>query len=157
MTGSTGDSALYRAPTASASASVVLSDGTALEGLLHLHADASGPEGFETVQHLLDDRESFFALSLPSGEVALVRKSEAAEVRCQGHADEALPVAPEIRVELVLRHGARRPVRVHWGAPPPQRRALDLLNASSGFLRVTDQDGISYINTDHIRVAYPVE
>jgi len=148
---------VYRAPTASASATVVLVDGTELEGALHLHADASGPGGFETVQHLLDDREPFFAMTLADGEVALVRKSGALEVRCRAHAEGILPGTVEVPVELVLATGARRAFTVPWGAPPARRRALDLLNAASGFLRLADDGGTCYVNTAHVRVAFPRE
>ncbi|GMV07685.1 MAG: hypothetical protein AMXMBFR53_39600 [Gemmatimonadota bacterium] len=147
----------YGAPTTSAAASVLLVDGTVLEGSLHLHSDARGVGGFETIQHLLDDPDPFFAMTLASGEVALVRKARVVEVRCRGHAAETLPGVTEVMAEFLLVTGDRRAAIALWAAPPARRRTLDLLNLSEGFLRLGDEGGVFYLNTSYIAAAFPVE
>ena len=148
-------SELYRAPTESAPTEVVLADGTLLRGLLHLHADAHTPGGFESVQHLLDDPEPFFAVTLETGQVALVGKAQTEEVRCAAPHEDELPGTTVVLLEVVLSTGERRRGRVVWGARPTRSRALDLLNASEGFLRLVDERGASYLNLAHVRGAYP--
>lgn len=150
-------SELYRAPTESAPTEVVLVDGTLLRGLLHLHADAHASGGFESVQHLLDDPEPFFAVTLESGQVALVGKAQTVEVRCDAPREEELPGTTEILLEVVLSTGERKAGHAVWGARPTQSRPLDLLNASKGFLRLVDERGASYLNLAHLRVAYPLD
>jgi len=157
VTGARAPSALYRAPTESAPSEVVLEDGTLLRGLLHLHADAHRPGGFESVQHLLDDPEPFFAVTLEGGHVALVGKAHTVGVRCDAHHEDELPGTTEVLLEVVLSTGERRTGRAVWGARPTQSRALDLLNASRSFLRLVDERGASYLNLAHLRVAFPVD
>lgn len=157
MTGGRVPGGLYRAPTESAPSEVALVDGTLLRGLLHLHADAHRPGGFESVQHLLDDPEPFFAVTLEGGRVALVGKAQTVGVRCDAHHEDEVPGTTEVLLEVVLSTGERRTGRAVWGARPTQSRALDLLNASGSFLRLADEHGASYLNLAHLKVAYPVD
>jgi hypothetical protein len=144
----------YRAPTEAADATVTLSDGSELRGRLHLHADASAEGGFESVQHLLDEGESFIAVTLDSGRVALVGKRHVVEVRCGLPVGEGLPGTTAHRLEVGLSTGAAREGTAVRSAPPAHGRAIDLLNASD-FIRLETDDGFVYVNTAHIRLAYP--
>lgn len=145
---------LYRAPTEAAEAAVTLSDGSVLEGRLHLHADAAAEGGFESVQHLLDERESFFAVTLDDGRVTLVGKDHVVEVRCGMAVGEELPGSTVHALDVVLTTGESRRGLAVFSAPPAHGRVIDLLNGSR-FLRLTTDDGFVYLNTAHIRAAYP--
>ena len=151
------DGAIYRAPTEIAPATALLCDGSVLKGLLHLHADASAPGGFESVQHLLDDAESFFAMTQDSGRVALVGKQQVVTVRSDRPTEEALPGTTTLEMEIQLSTGVTLNGRANWSAPPAHARAIDFLNESPGFLCLNTKEGPVYINTTHIRAAYPVE
>ena len=144
----------YRAPTEAAAATVTLSDGCELRGRLHLHADASAEGGFESVQHLLDEGESFIAVTLDSGRVALVGKRHVVEIRCGLPVGEELPGTTVHGLEVGLSTGATREGMAVWSAPPAHGRVIDLLNGSE-FIRLKTDDGFVYVNTAHIGVAYP--
>lgn len=145
---------LYRAPTEAAEAAVTLSDGSVLQGRLHLHADAAAEGGFESVQHLLDDRESFFAVTLADGRVTLVAKGHVVEVRCGLAVGQELPGSTVHALDVLLSTGESRRGLAVWSAPPTHGRVIDLLNGSR-FLRLTTESGFVYLNTAHVRAAYP--
>lgn len=145
---------LYRAPTEAAEATVTLSDGSVVEGQLHLHADAAAAGGFESVQDLLDDVDAFFAVTLGDGRVALVGKGHVVEVRCGLPVGDGLPGTTVHDLEVSLSTGEARRGQAVWSARPAQGRVIDLLNGSR-FLRLTTDDGSLYLNTAHIRTAYP--
>lgn len=145
---------LYRAPTEAAAATVTLTVGSTLQGHLHLHADAASEGGFESVQHLLDDADTFFAVTLDSGPVVLVGKAHVVDVRCSLPVGEPLPGTTVHGLEAVLSTGVTLTGLVMWSAPPAHGRVIDLLNASR-FLRITTDDGFVYVNSAHICAAYP--
>ena len=145
---------LYRAPTEAAEVVVTLSDGSVLAGRLHLHADAAAEGGFESVQHLLDDVDSFFAVTLGDGRVTLVGKDHVVEVSCGLAVRPELPGSTVHALDVVLSTGESRRGLAVFSAPPAHGRLIDVLNGSR-FLRLTTDDGFVYLHTAHIRAAYP--
>jgi len=145
---------LYRAPTEAAPATITLTDGSTLQGHLHLHADAAADGGFESVQHLLDDVDAFFAVTLDSGGVVLVGKAQVVDVRCSLAVGEPLPGTTVHGLEAVLSTGVTLTGLATWSAPPAHGRVIDVLNTSR-FLRLTTDDGFVYVNSAHICAAYP--
>ncbi len=76
----------YRVP-----ASITLNDGTSIEGDIHLQTSNPLHEGGEAPVEMLNRTERFFAVSLPSGGITLVGKSQAAVVTCDASLWEVDP------------------------------------------------------------------
>lgn len=142
-------------------AEVVFVDGTSLAGNLHLQPGSAHHRGSETILEMLNRPESFFAVTLPSGEIALVAKAQTAVVTCRSKvlrddADRA-SIAKTVVLEV---HGVGREV-MHGTAslelPPIHSRALDFLNEPERFFSLSDGDTVWHVNRAHVRYVHPLD
>jgi hypothetical protein len=143
------------------SAEVILSDGVALEGDLHLAASPAYPMDTESPLELLNRAEPFFALTLGQGEVAFVSKAQVAAVSCR---DQSQPTDPArasaarlVALEVVLTTGAEYRGRSTFELPPSRSRALDYVNAPGRFFTVWTNDLTRYFNKDLVRLIRPLD
>lgn len=143
------------------SAEVILADGVALEGDLHLAASAAYPMDMESPLEMLNRAEAFFALTLGQGEVAFVSKAQVAAVSCR---DQSPPTDPArasaarlVALEVVLTTGAEYRGRSSFELPPSRARALDYVNAPGRFFTVWTSDLTRYFNKDLVRIIRPLD
>ena len=143
------------------SAEVVLADGAALEGDLHLAASAAYPLDTESPLEMLNRAEPFFALTLEHGEVAFVSKAQVAVIsfRDQGQpADPARASAARlVALEVVLMTGAEYRGRSSFELPPSRSRALDYVNIPGRFFTVWTNDLTRYFNKHLVRLIRPLD
>jgi hypothetical protein len=142
------------------SAEVVLADGAALEGDLHLAARATYPAETESPLEMLNRAAPFFALTLPAGGVAFVSKAQTAVVSCRDSSplDPARATAARlVALEVTLANGTEYRGRATFELPPARARTLDYVNGSEGFFTVWTDDLARYINKSLVRIIRPLD
>lgn len=140
---------------------VRLADGEEVVGDLHLQPRVSHHNGPETPLDLLDRSELFFPLALPESGIRFIGKPQVVSVACAPIPAESeldrLGITRFVTMELSLTDGSL----VQGGAgvtlPPTRHRALDCLNAGSGFLVLWSDETALYVNRAHIRAVRPLE
>lgn len=143
------------------SAEVILSDGTALGGDLHLGASAAYPLDRESPLEMLNRAESFFALTLQQGEVAFVSKAQVALVSCRDQGEATDPArasaARLVALEVVVMTGTVYSGRCSFELPPSRSRALDYVNVPGRFFTVWTNDLTCYFNKSLVRLIRPLD
>jgi len=142
-------------------AEVVFVDGTSLQGNLHLQTGSAHHRGAETILEMLNRVESFFPMTLPSGEIALVSKAQTAVVTSgpmprRDDADRA-SIAKTVVLDVhVTGCGVMRGT-ASLELPPSHSRALDFLNEPERFFSITDGEAAWHINRAHVRYVHPLD
>lgn len=144
-----------------AAASITLQDGTSIEGDIHLQTATAVHEGRELPVEMLNRPERFFAVSLPSGDVTLVCKAQAAVVTCDASQWEIDPqrraISRQFRLDIDLIGGQRLSGDAFWELPPTHPRPQDFLNVSEPFFEIVE-DGMSHcINRALVTQVRPYE
>jgi hypothetical protein len=141
-------------------AEVVLAEGIALAGDLHLYARPTYPPGPETPLEMLNRVDTFFALTLDGG-VTFIPKGQVVVVSChdQGQLTDPDRVSAAKLVELlvVVQGGAEYRGRAALELPPSRRRTLDYLNGPGIFFALGTEDVSWYINKSRVRLARPLD
>lgn len=142
-------------------AQVILADTFRLEGELHLLARTTYPPGPETPLELLNRDDTFFALTGPGHEVALVSKAQVAVVICS---EEVAPLDPErasvataAALAVELQGGAEYRGNATFELPQSHARVLDFLNSAGSFFALWDRDTICYVNKSFVRCIRPLD
>lgn len=140
-------------------AEVIFSEGISLHGDLHLQPGSAHHLGPETPLEMLNRPDAFFPMTLPSGEVALLAKTQTAVVVC-----EREPIAPDAErrsiaktVLLVVRMvgGTEYAGTAAVEMPPANSRALDFMNEPDRFFAIEDDTTTWYINRTLVRHVHP--
>jgi hypothetical protein len=141
-------------------AEVVLAEGIALSGDLHLYARSTYPPGPETPLEMLNRSDAFFALTLDGG-VTFLPKSQVVVVSCRNQAPLADPdrvsAARLIELEVVVQGGAEFRGRAALELPPSRGRTLDYLNGPGIFFALGADDVSWYFNKSRVRLARPLD
>jgi len=142
-------------------AEVTFVDGTSLRGNLHLQPGSAHHSGAETILEMLNRVESFFPVTSPSGEIALVSKAQTAVVTSDStslrdDADRAsIAKTVVLKVHVVGRGVIRGTASLEL--PPSHSRALDFLNEPERFFSITDGGTAWHVNRLHVRYVHPVD
>ena len=148
------------AATTRLSARVILAEGMVIQGDLHLQPRVAWRDGPETPLELLNREETFFVMSLPSGEVVFVSKEQVASLLYREVAPEAEParetVARHIPLEVMMTGGAEYRGEAVSELPPARARALDFLNARERFFSLHTNEGTCCLNRRFVRAVRPL-
>jgi len=140
---------------------VTFAHGDTLEGEAHLQPSTALHQGAETPLEMLNRPDQFFAMTLPSGTVALVSKAQTAVVTCReilkAEDAERVSVAKELRLQIHLVGGQRFEGIARTELPPLHSRTVDFLNNEIGFLDLADGDTIHLINRPMIQHVHPID
>ncbi len=140
---------------------ITLSDGTSIEGDIHLQTVTALHEGSETPVEMLNRPERFFAVALPAGDVTLLCKAQTAVVTCDSRLCEADPerraIARKFRLDIRLIGGQEFCGSAYWELPPTHPRPQDFLNASEAFFEITDGGDTHCINRALVGQVKPLE
>ena len=146
----------YRVP-----ASITLADGTSIEGDIHLQTATAQHLGGEAPVEMLNRPEQFFAVSLPSGDVTLVGKAQAAIVSCDASLWEVDPqrraISREFSLEIDLIGGQTLSGSAFWELPSTHPRPQDFLNVLESFLEITEHGMSHSINRSLVAQVRPSE
>ena len=146
----------YRVP-----ATIILSQGTSIEGDIHLQPNTLLHRGREAPVDLLNRKERFLAVSLPSGDATLVCKAQIAVLTCNAALPEMDPqrlaVSRKFVLDIHMIGGQRLSGSTYWELPPTHARPQDFLNASEGFFEITDGDDTHCINRALVTHVNPAE
>ena len=128
--------------------SVVLTDGSRLEGDVFLRSVSRYRSRPEDPSDLLNDAEPFFALER-NGEVVLVSKSNVALAETPVEEEEEFDLAAlGVAVEVTLNDGSVHAGSIFLETRSDRPRLLDFLNSySSRFLPVVDARQVFLVNT----------
>jgi hypothetical protein len=142
-------------------ARVLLAEGVALSGELHLLARTAYPSDSESPLEMLNRNDPFFALTLAEGGVAFVSKAQVAVVSCRELAlvrDPARASAAKlVELSVQLTDGVEYRGRSSFELPPARARALDYLNAPGRFFALWTDDTAQYINKNLVRLIRPLD
>jgi hypothetical protein len=142
-------------------AEVMLAEGTALAGDLHLYARTTYPPGPETPLEMLNRDDAFFALTLDGGGVTFIPKAQVVVVSCRDQArlldPERASAARQIELEVVVQGGVEYRGRAALELPPSRSRSLDYLNGAGVFFALGSADVSWYINKSRVRLARPLD
>jgi hypothetical protein len=130
-------------------AQVLLAEGTAFEGSLHLLLRLQYPAGPETPLEMLNRADPFFALTGATNGVVFVPKAQTAVVTCphQAPADpERLSAAKLIALHVTVVGGREFQGRAAIELPPGRSRALDYVNGPGTFFALWNDEVTHYIN-----------
>jgi hypothetical protein len=139
-------------------ARVLLAEGLAIQGDLHLQPVVAWRDGPETPLEMLNRPDAFFVVNLPTGEVVFVCKDQVASVvyRNEFHPEpERETVARHIPLEVMMTGGSEFRGEAVTELPPDHSRALDFLNAPGAFFELHTNDGICCINRSWVRAVRP--
>lgn len=141
------------------SARVTLAEGLVIQGDLHLQSRVALRDGPETPLELLNREETFFVMSLPTGEVVFVSKEQVASLVCREGAlvpePERETVARHIPLEVMMTGGAEFRGEAVSELPPARSRALDFLNSRERFFAIHNNDGTCCLNRRFVRAVRP--
>jgi hypothetical protein len=147
------------AATTRLSARVTLAEGLVIQGDLHLQPRVAWRDGPETPLELLNRDETFFVMSLPTGEVVFVSKEQVASLLCREGALQPEPeretVARHIPLEVMMTGGAEFRGEAVSELPPARSRALDFLNGPERFFAIHNNDGTCCLNRRFVRAVRP--
>lgn len=139
-------------------ATVILSEGTSIEGEIHLQPYTEWHEGREMTIDLMNRSERFLAVSLPSGDTALVCKAQIAVVTTDAGVSEVDPqrlaISKKFLLDVHMIGGQHMSGFTYWELPPTHGRPQDFLNASESFFELTEGDNLHCINralVGHVR------
>ena len=138
---------------------VVMVEGMSIEGDLHLQPSTALHETRETPLELLNRPESFFPLSLPSGDVVFLAKAQVAALAYQGpltQDPERESAALHIGLEITMSGGDEYRGFAATELPPNRSRASDYLNASERFFSLVVGETTVCLNRSHVRAARPL-
>ena len=140
-------------------ATLVLGDGTVLEGHLHLQAHSPLRDGPETPLELLNRAEPFLALSTAGGPVFVSKDQLAATIVPAEPPVDTERDAPgkRVTIEVVLLGGATHRGWAVLDLPPTRVRTLDYLNWSARFFAVRSDAGTAFVNRSHVRLVRPLD
>jgi hypothetical protein len=142
-------------------AEVVLAEGIALSGDLHLYARTTYPPGPETPLEMLNRADSFFALTIDGGGVTFVPKSQVVVVSCAGAGPVLDPdrasAARQVELQVVVQGGAEYRGRASLELHPSRSRSLDYLNGAGLFFALASDEVSWYINKARVRYARPLD
>jgi len=148
------------AATTKLSARVTLAEGMVIQGDLHLQPRVAWRDGPETPLELLNREETFFVMSLPTGEVVFVSKEQVATLLYREAVPEAEPeretVARHIPLEVMMIGGAECRGEAVSELPPARSRALDFLNTPERFFSLHTHDGTCCLNRRWVRAVRPL-
>ncbi|TFG48004.1 MAG: hypothetical protein E4H38_07190 [Gemmatimonadales bacterium] len=138
---------------------VMLAEGPAIDGDLHLQPRVAWRDGPETVLEMLNRRDRFFAIGLPDGKASFVSKSQVAAVF---HADDRSPDQVErqegarpLAVKVMLVGGREIEGVVMSELPMGRGRALDFLNDKGDFFELVTSTGPVCVNRTLVRLVRP--
>lgn len=147
------------AATTRLSARVTLAEGMVIQGELHLQPRVALRDGPETPLELLNREDHFFVMSLPTGEVVFISKSQVASLFYRANSLPGEPeretVARHIPLEVMMVGGAEFRGEGVSELPPAHSRALDFLNASEPFFAIHDHEGTCCLNRRFVRAVRP--
>jgi hypothetical protein len=141
-------------------AQVLLAEGTAFEGCLHLLLRLQHPAGPETPLDMLNRADPFFALTGATKGVVFVPKAQTAVVTCphQAPADpERLSAAKLIALHVTVVGGREFQGRAAIELPPGRSRALDYVNGPGTFFALWNDEVTHYINKVLVRTIRPLD
>lgn len=131
-------------------AAVTLSEGTSIEGDIHLQTGSALHRGGETAVEMLNRPERFFAVTLPSGDVALVGKAQVAVVTCRADLWEADPerraISKKFLLDVTLINGQKICGSAFWELPSTHPRPQDFLNSPEAFFEITEEGNVHCVN-----------
>lgn len=139
-------------------ARVLLSEGLAIQGELHLQPGVAWRDGPETPLEMLNRSEAFFVMNLPTGEVVFICKAQVASVLYRSDLvaePERETVARHIPLEVMMTGGSEYRGEAVTELPPARSRALDFLNSQGAFFELHTHDGICCINRSWVRAVRP--
>ena len=140
---------------------VMLNEGVALDGELHLLGRPAYPPGPETPLEMLNREDAFFALTLPGGIVTFVCKAQVAVIDCREPPaltdPDRLSAAKLLGLEVVMDGGAEYRGRATVELPPNRARALDYVNGPGRFFSLFADDTTHYFNKAHVRLIRPLD
>ena len=146
----------YRVP-----ATITLSEGTSIEGDIHLEPLTLAHQGREMPVDLLNRPERFLAVSLPSGDATLVCKAQIAVVTTDARLSEIDPerlaISRKFALDVHLVSGQRLSGSAYWELPPTHARPQDFLNESDGFFEITAGGDTHCINRALVVQVNPAE
>ncbi len=146
----------YRVPV-----TVTLSDGTSVEGEIHLQTGSALHEGGETAVEMLNRPERFFAVSFPSGDVALLCKAQVAVVTCEAdlwQADpERLLISKKFLLDVSVIGGKRICGSAYWELPSTHPRPQDFLNSPETFFEITEEGNVHCVNRTLVTLVNPLD
>ena len=142
-------------------AEVVLAEGIALSGDLHLYARTTYPPGPETPLEMLNRADTFFALTIDGRGVTFVPKTQVVMVSCAGAAPMLDPdrasAAREVELQVVVQGGGEYRGRASLEMHPSRSRSLDYLNGPGLFFALASDEVSWYINKARVRYARPLD
>jgi hypothetical protein len=141
-------------------AQVLLAEGTAFDGRLHLLLRPQYPPGPETPLEMLNRTDPFFALTGATDGVVFVPKAQTAVVTCphQEPTDpERLSAAKLIALHVTIVGGREFEGRAALELPPVRNRALDFVNGPGTFFALWNGDVTHYINKLLVRTIRPLD
>ena len=142
-------------------ATITLSEGTSIQGDIHLQPRVMMREGRETPVDLLNRPERFVAVSLPSGDTTLVCKAQIAVLMTDAAASqidpERLAISRKIVLEVHIIGGQHIRGSTYWELPPTLGRPQDFLNESENFFEVSEGSNIHCINRALVGQVRPAE
>jgi hypothetical protein len=140
---------------------VMLAEGPAIDGDLHLQPRVAWRDGPETVLEMLNRRDRFFAIGLPDGRASFVSKSQVAAVY---HPDDCPPAQAErqraarrLAVTVVLVGGREIEGVALSELPSGRGRALDFLNDKGDFFELVTGAGPVCVNRTLVRMVRPAD
>ena len=146
----------YRVP-----ATIILSQGTSVEGNIHLQPLTLLHQGRETPVDLLNREERFLAVSLASGDTTLVCKAQIAVLTSAAALSEIDPqrlaISRKFFLDIEMIGGQRLSGYAFWELPPTHPRPQDFLNASESFFEITDGDDTHCVNRAFVAQVHPAE
>ena len=146
----------YRVP-----ATLILSEGTSIEGDIHLQPNTLLHQGREMPVDLLNRPERFLAVSLASGDATLVCKAQVAVLTFDSALSEVDPqrlaISRKFVLDIHMIGGQRLSGSTYWELPPTHARPQDFLNASEVFFEITDGGDSHCINRALVTHVNPAE
>lgn len=138
---------------------VILAEGYAIQGEVHLQPLVAWRDGPETPLEMLNRPDAFFVMNLPTAEVVFVCKAQVAAMlyRNDLHAEpERETVARHIPLEVMMSGGAEYRGEAVTELPPDHSRALDFLNGPGAFFELHTGDGTYCLNLSWVRSVRPL-
>jgi hypothetical protein len=140
---------------------VVLAEGPAIDGDLHLQPRVAWRDGPETVLEMLNRRDRFFAIGLPDAKASFVSKSQVVAVfhpdDCPPDQAERQRAARRLAVKVVLVGGREMDGVVMSELPSGRGRALDFLNDKGDFFELVTSAGPVCVNRTLVRIVRPAD
>lgn len=142
-------------------ATVTLSEGTSIEGDIHLQTGSALHVGGETAVEMLNRPERFFALSCPSGDVTLLCKAQVAVVTCDADLWEPDPerraISKKFLLDVSLISGQKICGSAYWEHPSTHPRPQDFLNSPEPFFEITAEGNVHCVNRTLVTRVNPLE